>query len=190
MIKFISHSRELFLILNETNHFIMATVTLKGNAIQTLGELPKVGSQAPDFKLTDTDLSTKTLTDFKGSKVVLNIFPSVDTGTCATSVRTFNREASELENTKVLCISRDLPFAFSRFCGAEGIDNVATLSDFKDGNFGKNYSLTFTNGPLEGLHSRCVVVLDENGKVLHTEQVQEIVDEPNYKAALEALMNA
>ena len=165
----------------------MATVTLKGGAIHTSGNLPKIGTKAPDFLLTATDLSTKSLTNFSGSKLVLNIFPSVDTGTCAQSVRQFNKEASELENTKVLCISHDLPFAHARFCGAEGLENVISLSDFKNGAFGKAYGLNFVDGPLEGLHSRCVVVLDENGIVKHTEQVGETVDEPNYKAALEAL---
>ena len=165
----------------------MATVTLKGNTIETSGELPKLGSKAPYFKLTATDLSTKTLKDFLGSKLVLNIFPSVDTGTCAQSVRQFNTEASALKNTKVLCISRDLPFAFSRFCGAEGLENVISLSDFKDGSFGKDYGLNFISGVLDGLHSRCVVVLDEQGTVIHTEQVPEIVNEPNYEAALKAL---
>ncbi len=165
----------------------MATVTLKGNKINTSGELPKIGSKAPNFTLTANDLSSKSLTDFSGSKLVLNIFPSVDTGTCAQSVRQFNKEASELENTKVLCISHDLPFAHARFCGAEGLENVVSLSDFKNGSFGKSYGLNFVDGPLESLHSRCVIVLDEKGIVLHTEQVEEIVDEPNYKAALEAL---
>lgn len=167
----------------------MATVTLKGNEINTSGNLPTVGEKAPDFTLTATDLSSKSLADYAGSKVVLNIFPSVDTGTCAQSVRQFNTEASELENTKVLCISKDLPFAHARFCGAEGLDNVISLSDFKTGAFGKAYGLDFVDGPLEGLLSRCIVVLDENGSVLHTEQVAETVDEPNYKAALEALYN-
>ena len=167
----------------------MATVTLKGNNINTSGNLPKVGTKAPDFKLTATDLSSKNLSDFAGSKVVLNIFPSIDTGTCAQSVRTFNKEASQLENTTVLCISHDLPFAQARFCGAEGLENVINLSDYKDGSFGKSYGLNFVDGPLEALHSRCIVVLDEGGTVLHTEQVSEIVDEPNYKAALEALLN-
>lgn len=167
----------------------MATVTLHGDNVQTSGTLPKVGSKAPDFKLTTTDLSSKTLNDFAGNKVVLNIFPSVDTGTCAQSVRQFNQEASELDNTKVLCVSRDLPFALKRFCGAEGLDQVISLSDYKDGSFGKAYGLNFVNGPLEALHSRCVVVLDENGTVKYTEQVPEIADEPNYKAALEALMD-
>ncbi|WP_417866162.1 thiol peroxidase [Xanthomarina gelatinilytica] len=167
----------------------MATVTLHGDNVQTSGTLPKVGSKAPDFKLTTTDLSSKTLNDFAGNKVVLNIFPSVDTGTCAQSVRQFNQEASELDNTKVLCVSRDLPFALKRFCGAEGLDHVISLSDYKDESFGKAYGLNFVNGPLEALHSRCVVVLDENGTVKYTEQVPEIADEPNYKAALEALMD-
>ena len=168
----------------------MATVTLKGNQINTSGELPKVGSKAPDFSLTANDLSTKNLTDFTGSKLVLNIFPSIDTGTCAQSVRQFNKEAAELDNTKVLCISRDLPFAQARFCGAEGLDNVVNLSDYKNGAFGKNYGVDFIDGPLEALLSRSVVVVDENGTVKYTEQVSETVDEPNYKAALEALMDA
>ncbi len=167
----------------------MATVTLKGNTFNTSGNLPEIGTMAPTFNLTKNDLSGASLEDFKGSKVVLNIFPSIDTGTCAQSVRQFNKEASELENTKVLCISKDLPFAQARFCGAEGIENVVMLSDFKDGGFGDTYGLTFTNGPLETLHSRAVVVIDENGMVAYTEQVPEIVDEPNYKAALEALMD-
>ncbi|BFP43411.1 thiol peroxidase [Flavobacteriaceae bacterium GF1] len=168
----------------------MATVTLKGNEIHTMGNLPGNGSQAPDFTLVKNDLGTTTLSDYKGQKVVLNIFPSIDTGTCAQSVRQFNQEAAELVNTKILCISKDLPFAQARFCGAEGIEKVETLSDFRDGNFGKSYNVEFTDGPLQGLHSRAVVVLDENGTVTYSEQVPEIVDEPNYKAALEALMDA
>lgn len=165
----------------------MAQITLKGGTVNTVGQLPKIGSTAPDFKLTATDLSTKTLADFKGQKLVLNIFPSIDTGTCAQSVRTFNQKASSLENTKVLCISKDLPFAMARFCGAEGLENVISLSDFRNGNFGKTYGLTFADSPLESLHSRCIVVIDENGIVTHTEQVGEIVDEPNYSAAIAAL---
>ncbi|WP_396601328.1 thiol peroxidase [Algibacter sp. R77976] len=168
----------------------MAKVTLKGNPINTSSNLPEIGTKGPNFLLTATDLSVHSLTNYAGNKLVLNIFPSIDTGTCAQSVRTFNQEASELENTKVLCISRDLPFAQKRFCGAEGLENVVNLSDFKDGSFGKAYGLDFIDGPLEGLHSRCVVVLDENGTVKYTEQVNEIVDEPNYKAALEALQDA
>ena len=165
----------------------MAAITLGGNAINTSGELPKVGTKAPEFQLVKNDLSIASLADFAGSKLVLNIFPSIDTGTCATSVRTFNAKASALENTKVLCISRDLPFAQKRFCGAEGLENVINLSDFKDGSFGKNYGLEITDGPLAGLHSRVVIVLDENGTILHTEQVKEIADEPNYDAALAVL---
>ncbi|MBD3724297.1 MAG: thiol peroxidase [Flavobacteriaceae bacterium] len=162
----------------------MATVTLGGNPIHTNGELPKVGDSIKDFQLVKPDLSVASLESYKGSKLVLNIFPSIDTGTCATSVRQFNAKASELNDTKVLCISRDLPFAQKRFCGAEGIENVETLSDFKDGNFGKNYGLEIVDGPLAGLHSRVVIVTDENGKVLHAEQVAEIANEPNYDAAL------
>lgn len=168
----------------------MATVTLKGNQIHTIGSLPEIGTSAPHFTLTKSDLSTATLADYKGKKVVLNIFPSVDTSTCAQSVRQFNTKAAELENTVVLCVSKDLPFAQARFCGAEGIANVEMLSDFKDGNFGNSYGLTFTDGPLAALLSRSVVVLDENGKVVYTEQVAETADEPNYKAALEALLDA
>ncbi|MDP5231604.1 MAG: thiol peroxidase [Cellulophaga sp.] len=168
----------------------MATVTLKGNKINTIGNLPKNGTSAPNFNLTKNDLSAATLTDYKGKNVVLNIFPSIDTGTCAQSVRQFNQEAAALDNTMVLCISKDLPFAQARFCGAEGINKVEMLSDFKDGNFGTAYGLSFSDGPLAPLHSRAVVVLNKDGKVLYSEQVAEIVDEPNYKAALEALVNA
>lgn len=165
----------------------MADITLGGNPVKTSGELPKTGTKAPDFTLVKTDLSTVSLADFKGSKLVLNIFPSVDTGTCAASVRQFNQKASTLENTKVLCISRDLPFAQNRFCGAEGLDNVISLSDFRDGSFGESYGLNVTNGPLQGLHSRVVVVIDEDGNVKYTEQVADIKDEPNYDNALAAL---
>jgi len=168
----------------------MATITLKGNEIHTLGNLPSIGDKAPDFTLTATDLSSTSLSDYLGKKVVLNIFPSIDTGTCAQSVRQFNQEAAELENTVVLCISKDLPFAQTRFCGAEGIENVVMLSDFRTGDFGKSYEVEFTDGPLQSLLSRSVVVLDESGNVRYTEQVPETVDEPNYKAALEALMDA
>ena len=165
----------------------MATVTLKGSKIHTSGSLPNKGEKAPNFKLTATDLSSKSLDDFKGHNVVLNIFPSVDTGTCAASVRTFNKKASALKDTKVLCISKDLPFALARFCGAEGLENVVSLSDFKDGNFGSAYGLEFTDGPLETLLSRCVVVINKEGNVIYNEQVPEIVDEPNYEAALNSL---
>ena len=165
----------------------MASITLGGNPINTSGELPKVGSKAPDFNLVKNDLSVASLDDFAGSKLVLNIFPSIDTGTCATSVRTFNAKANALDNTKVLCISRDLPFAQKRFCGAEGLENVVNLSDFKTGSFGKDYGLEFVDGPLAGLSSRVVLVLDENGTITYAEQVGEIADEPNYEAALAAL---
>ncbi len=164
----------------------MAQITLQGNAINTSGNLPQNGSQAKDFALVAADLSVKSLNDFKGSKLVLNIFPSLDTGTCAASVRRFNKEASELENTKVLCVSKDLPFAQARFCGAEGLDNVITLSDFRS-DFSKDYGLEIVDGPLAGLASRAVVVLDEAGKVVYTQQVPEIVDEPNYEEALSVL---
>ncbi|WP_353087856.1 thiol peroxidase [Flavobacterium sp.] len=165
----------------------MAQIVLGGNPVHTSGNLPEIGTKAPAFELVKNDLSTATLADFAGSKVVLNIFPSIDTPTCATSVRTFNAKAAALENTKVLCISRDLPFAQKRFCGAEGIENVINLSDFKSGAFGKDYGLELTDSALAGLHSRAVVVLDENGIVVHAEQVGEIANEPNYEAALNAL---
>ena len=165
----------------------MATITLGGNPIHTTGELPKIGTKITDFKLIKTDLSVATLQDFAGKKLVLNIFPSIDTGTCAASVRHFNERASALENTTVLCISRDLPFAQKRFCGAEGLDNVINLSDFQSGDFGKTNGLEMTDGPLVGLHSRVVIVVDENGIVTHTEQVPEIANEPNYEAALAVL---
>ena len=165
----------------------MADITLKGNPINTIGNLPKVGSKASEFSLKTVALATNSLSDFIGKNVILNIFPSVDTGTCATSVREFNKQAAELENTVVLCISKDLPFAQARFCGAEGIENVVMLSDFANGSFGKDYGLEITNGPLANLHSRAVIVLDAKGKVIHTEQVSDIVDEPNYEAALNAI---
>ncbi|MFT6064502.1 MAG: thiol peroxidase [Paraglaciecola sp.] len=165
----------------------MANITLKGNAINTIGNLPKVGTKAPNFTLTAVDLSQKSLADFSGKNIILNIFPSVDTGTCAMSVREFNKNASELKNTVVLCISKDLPFAQARFCAAEDLDNVIMLSDFTTGSFGKDYELQITNGPLAHLHSRVIVILDENGTIKYTEQVSEIADEPNYLAALKAI---
>lgn len=165
----------------------MASITLGGNPVNTSGELPKVGSKLADFKLVKNDLSVATLADFAGSKLVLNIFPSIDTGTCAASVRKFNETASQLENTKVLCISRDLPFAQKRFCGAEGLENVINLSDFQEGSFGKANGLNIIDGVLAGLNSRAVIVVDENGTVLYTEQVSEIANEPNYEAALAVL---
>ncbi|NQU31951.1 MAG: thiol peroxidase [Bacteroidetes bacterium] len=165
----------------------MAQITLKGNAINTIGNLPKVGSIAPGFTLVKNDLSSGSLSDYKGKKVVLNIFPSLDTGTCAASVRRFNQEASKLDNTVVLCISKDLPFAQARFCGAEGLKDVINMSDFRTGEFGKAYGVEIADGPLAGLESRSVVVIDEEGKVIYTEQVPEIIDEPDYDKALAAL---
>ena len=165
----------------------MAKITLKGNPIKTVGKLPKVGSKAPKFTLVKADLSKAKLKDYRGTKLILNITPSIDTGVCQLSVKRFNQEAANLENTKVLYISKDLPFAQARWCGAEGIENVETLSDFVKGKFGKSYGVTIENGPMQGLHSRCVVVIDEEGIVQYTEQVSEIVDEPNYEAALKAL---
>ncbi len=165
----------------------MASITLGGNPINTIGDLPKVGSKAPEFQLIKNDLSLATLADYAGSKLVLNIFPSIDTETCATSVRKFNESANKLENTKILCISRDLPFAQKRFCGAEGLENVVNLSDFRDGSFGKNYGIEIADSVLAGLHSRVIIVLDENGVVKYVEQVPEIADEPNYEAALASL---
>jgi len=162
----------------------MATITLGGTPAKTNGNLPKQGSAAPEVKLSKTDLSQVSLKDYKGHKVVLNIFPSVDTGVCAASVRKFNEEASNLKNTKVLCISRDLPFAQARFCGAEGLNNVACLSDFKDGNFGKAFGVEILDGAFQGLHARAVVVLDENGTVVYNELVPEVGQEPNYAEAL------
>ena len=165
----------------------MATITLKGNKISTVGELPKIGDSAKDFELVGLDLSVKSLNDFKGENLVLNIFPSIDTGTCAASVRNFNKTAADLKDTSVLCISRDLPFAQNRFCGAEGIENVVMLSDFKTGQFGKDYGLEIENGPLAGLNSRCIVIINKEGQVIYTEQVAETTEEPNYETALASL---
>jgi thiol peroxidase len=165
----------------------VAQVTLKGNPIETVGNLPAVGSAAPEFTLVKQDLSDLTLSSLRGKRVILNIFPSVDTGTCAKSVRTFNQRAASLKNTQVVCVSADLPFALGRFCGAEGIDQVVTASTFRCSEFGTQYGVRFTSGPLKGLLSRSVVVIDENGKVLHAEQVSETVNEPNYDAAIAVL---
>lgn len=164
----------------------MATVTLQGNPLETAGSLPAVGSKAPDFTLVKADLSPVSLGDLAGKRVVLNIFPSIDTGTCAMSVRKFNEKAASLDNTQVICVSADLPFAAGRFCGAEGIANVITGSTFRS-SFGKDYELEFTTGPLTGLLSRSVVVIDTDGTVLYTQQVAETADEPDYDAAIAAL---
>lgn len=158
----------------------MATITLRGNEVHTLGNLPEVGNKAPDFILVDSDLSEKKLSDYKGKRVILNIFPSVDTDTCAMSVREFNEKVSEMNNTIVLCISKDLPFAQKRFCAAEGLDNVIPLSAFRS-DFGKDYRLEFVDGPLKGLFSRSVIVLNESGEVIYDEQVTETTHEPNYE---------
>ncbi|MFA6173563.1 MAG: thiol peroxidase [Kiritimatiellales bacterium] len=164
----------------------MAKITFKGSPIQTAGELPVKGSAAPDFTLVKQDLSETVLADYKGKRLVLNIFPSIDTGVCAMSVRKFNEKAAALTNTAVLCVSMDLPFAQSRFCGAEGIKNVVTASAFRSA-FGEHYGVTIAEGPLTGLLSRAMVVINESGKVIYTEQVPEIAQEPNYDAALAAL---
>ncbi|HEX5052965.1 MAG TPA: thiol peroxidase [Planctomycetota bacterium] len=165
----------------------MAKITFKGNPVATIGDLPKVGSPAPAFTLTKNDLSPITNKDLAGKNVVLNIFPSIDTGVCATSVRTFNQKAASLPNTVVLCVSKDLPFAMKRFCGAEGIEKVTTASWFRGADFGKDYGVTMTDGPLAGLFARAVVVLDAQGKVVHTQQVPEITQEPNYETAMAAV---
>ncbi|SDZ74598.1 thiol peroxidase (atypical 2-Cys peroxiredoxin) [Thiothrix caldifontis] len=164
----------------------MATITLQGNPLETCGELPAVGSAAPAFTLTKTDLSDVTLQDFAGKTVILNIYPSVDTGVCAASTRKFNELASGKADVAVLCVSADLPFAHSRFCGAEGLDNVVSLSDFRNKDFGNAYGVTITTGVLAGLLSRAIVVI-KDGNVAYTEQVPEIAQEPDYDAALAAV---
>ena len=165
----------------------MAKITLKGNPVNTSGTLPAKGTNAPDFNLVKSDLGSLSLKELTGKKVILNIFPSLDTSVCATSVRKFNQLASGKSNVKVLAISKDLPFAHGRFCSTEGIENVVTLSGFRDTAFGKAYGLDITDGALAGLYSRCIVVVDEAGKVVYTQQVPEITQEPDYDAALAAL---
>lgn len=164
----------------------MASITFHGSPITTSGELPSVGSEAPAFELVGADLGAITCDSLTGRRVVLNIFPSVDTGVCATSVREFNKRASALENTTVVCVSKDLPFAQARFCGAEGLDDVVTASAFRS-SFGEDYGVTVNDGPLAGLLSRAVVVLDTDGTVLHAQQVPEIGEEPDYEAAVAVL---
>lgn len=164
----------------------MTQVTLQGNPILLEGVFPIINQAAPNFTLAAADLSNKTLADFSGKRKILNIFPSVDTGVCAQSVRIFNQRASSLENTVVLCISADLPFAQSRFCGAEGLENVVALSSFRS-NFAHDYGVKIIDGPLSGLTARAVIILDENNQVLHAELVPEIKQEPNYDAALAVL---
>lgn len=165
----------------------MAQITLREKQIQTNGELPPVGTIISQFRLKKPDLSWMESREMIGAKSILNIFPSIDTSTCATSVREFNKRAAQIEGVTVYCISRDLPFAQKRFCGAEGIENVFTLSDYVDGQFGKEMGLHMIDGPLEGLHARAVIVLDEEGRILYTELVKELSSEPNYENAINAL---
>lgn len=165
----------------------MAKTKLMDNEVNTSGELPATGAPAPDFSLTARDLSDSALKDYAGKRVVLNIFPSLDTPVCAQSIRTFNVKAAELENTAILCISRDLPFAHERFCTAEGIAGVVSLSEMRDRNFGKDYGVEIVDGVMQGLLARAVVVLDENGTVIYSELVPQIAQEPDYDKALAAL---
>jgi thiol peroxidase len=166
----------------------MTKINFKGNPVQTSGMLPEVGSKAKDFKLTDASLADVSLSTYVGKRVVMNIFPSVDTGVCAMSVRRFNAEVEKMKNTVVLCISADLPFASSRFCAAEGLNNVVTLSEMRPPrSFGEDYGLRMLDGPLAGLLSRAVIVLDEAGKVIYTEQVPEITQEPQYQPVVDLL---
>jgi len=165
----------------------MAQTALRGNPVNTSGDLPAVGSAAPGFSLTGSDLGAVSAQDFSGQRLVLNIFPSIDTATCAQSVRAFNERAAGLDNTTVLCVSADLPFAQGRFCGAEGIENVKTASTFRNPEFLQDYGVGMVDGPLSGLCARAVVVVDESGQVTHTQLVPEIADEPDYDAAIGAL---
>ena len=165
----------------------MAKVTFKDNPVTLAGELPAVGSQAPDFLLTGTDLADKSLKDYGGKKVILNIFPSIDTPVCAISTKKFNSEANKLSNAAILCVSQDMPFAHGRFCGAEGLEKVIPLSSLRNDDFGRKYGVRLMDGPLAGLFARAIVVLDESGKVVYTELVPDIAQEPNYDAALAAV---
>ena len=166
----------------------MAKITLGGNETQTSGDLPAVGSDAPDFNLVSKDMSEKTLASYHGQQVVLNIYPSIDTGVCAASTKKFNEEADKLQNTKIVCVSRDLPFALNRYCEAEGIKNLDNLTNFRDGgDFGSSYGVEITDGAFKGLNARAIVVIDGEGKVKYTELVPEVGQEPNYEAALSAL---
>ena len=165
----------------------MAKITLQGNPIETVGELPTINTAAPEFTLTKTDLSESSLSSFNGQTVVLNIFPSIDTGVCAASVRRFNAEASSFDNTVILCVSADLPFAHQRFCEGEGLNKVIPLSVFRSPAFGNDYGVIIATGPLTGLLSRSIVIIDTEGKIVYTEQVPEIAQEPDYEAALKVL---
>jgi thiol peroxidase len=172
--------------LSQKNTTFMTTIQFKGNPIHTVGALPQTGTQAPDFTLVNGELAEKSLSDYKGKFVILNIFPSVNTGVCAASVREFNKDAASIDNATVLCISKDLPFAQSQFCGAEGINNVTMLSDFRT-DFGHQYGVQMADGPLQGLLSRAVVVINPEGKIIYEQQVPEITEEPNYEKALAAI---
>jgi len=168
----------------------MAKITFKGNTVNTSGDLIKPGAFAPEFTLTGSDMSEISIKKYAGKKIILNIVLSIDTSVCATSVRKFNQEAGNLNNTVVLCISADLPFAQSRFCGAEGLTNVVTLSTFRDNQFGDLYGVRMTDGPLAGLLSRVVVIIGTDGKVIYSQQVPDIAQEPDYKSALNAVRNS
>lgn len=165
----------------------MATVTLQGHEVHTCGNLPATGTIAPNFSLVNSSLGATSLDEFNGKRLVLNIFPSLDTGVCATSVRRFNQLVAKMENTVVLAISKDLPFAHARFCATEGINNVATLSAFRDTQFGEAYGVLITDSPMAGLFARAVVVLNEEHRIVYEQLVPEITQEPNYEAALAAL---
>ncbi len=165
----------------------MATIALNGTPIHTIGILPEAGTKSPDFLLTKTDLSDISLSGFEGKKIIFNIFPSLDTSVCATSVRKFNAEAEKHPDTVVLCVSKDLPFAHARFCAAEGLTNVVPASELRNKNFGENFGVLIIDGPLAGLFSRAIVIVDEHGTVIYNEQVADIVQEPDYTAALVSL---
>lgn len=166
----------------------MAKITLGGTETHTIGDLPAVGNEAPDFLLVKRDMKEVSLASYHGQKVIMNIYPSIDTGVCAMSTVKFNQEASKLDNTRIICVSKDLPFALNRYCQAEGIENLDNLTNFRDGGaFGKNYGVEITDGAFKGLNARAIVVVDENGKVVYTELVPEVGQEPNYEKALAAL---
>ncbi|WP_425389817.1 thiol peroxidase [Ekhidna sp.] len=166
----------------------MAKITLGGTDTTTIGDLPAVGTAAPDFTLVSKDMKEKTLASYHGQKVILNIYPSIDTGVCAMSTKKFNEEASKLENTRIICVSMDLPFALKRYCDAEGIDNLDSLSNFRDsGSFGRHYGVEIFDGAFKGLNARAIVVIDEAGVVKYTEMVPEIGQEPDYEKALAAI---
>lgn len=166
----------------------MAKITLGGTETNTIGNLPGIGSQAPDFHLVRKDMKDVTLANYHGQKVIMNIYPSIDTGVCAMSTTKFNQEASKLENTRIICVSKDLPFALNRYCEAEGIDNLDSLTNFRDGgSFGKAYGVEIVDGAFKGLNARAIVVVDEEGKVTYTELVPEVGQEPNYEQALAAI---